>query len=319
MSAVSLIVIASALMLGVGVPLLTMWMIAPSLAEGPRVENYRGRPVFAGLGIAWLVWSGAAIVMGIAGASVEGEQSLLPLLTLAGPLALVCFALGLVDDAYGTGASRGFSGHLAALRRGRLTTGGLKLFGISLASYVAALVVAQAPGDGSAAALLTALPGGAAVALTANLVNLTDLRPARALKVYLVLGIAGVISAVVGLGGLADANAEQMVTGAIVLALFVVGPVVAIWGYDARERGMLGDAGANAAGAVAGLLIVSGLPLAGTVAYLLLVLALNVASERFSFTRVIESSASLRWLDSLGRRGAEDTDDNDRHTGTNPE
>jgi hypothetical protein len=64
---------------------------------------------------------------------------------------------------------------------------------------------------------------------------------------------------------------------------------------------MLGDAGANPMGAVAGFLIVAGLPAWGVVLYFAAMLALNLASERYSFSRFIESNVVLRRLDMLGR------------------
>jgi hypothetical protein len=66
---------------------------------------------------------------------------------------------------------------------------------------------------------------------------------------------------------------------------------------------MLGDAGANALGAVVGTLL-----LAGPVWLLLLVaavlLALQLLSERVSFSRVIDGNRLLRAADRLGRPGA---------------
>ncbi len=304
-------VILMGALLGLGVPWLGMRMLEPSLAEGPRTANYRGRSVYAGLGVVWLLWAGAAIVGGVFGADTGGERtSLLPILTLAGPLALVAFALGLVDDAYGTGASRGFRGHLRALRHGRLTTGGLKLFGISLASYVVAFILAQAAGWGDSGlglALLYALPAGAAIALTANFVNLCDLRPGRALKVYAVLALGGLVAVIAGMGNVADTPVTERLVDGLVLLLFLAGPLLATWRFDLGELGMLGDSGANAAGAVTGLLIVAGLPFWGVLIYLALVLALNLASERFSFSGVIEKSALLSRIDSWGRLPAEES------------
>lgn len=315
------IAIASALVLGLGVPVLGMRMLVPSLREGRLTANYRGRQVFAGLGAVWLLWAGAAILEGVfvAGLVVDSSVSVLPVLTLAGPLALVAFALGLLDDAYGTAASRGFRGHLAALARGRLTTGGAKLFGISLASFVVALVLVEAAPWGSpdaltarpVFALLIALAAGASIALTSNFVNLMDLRPGRALKVYSLLAGAGVVSTAFGLASRATALVDldsgalpgtaSMSLDALVLLLFAIGPVLAVWRYDLGEQGMLGDAGANPMGVVAGLLIVAGLPPVGLALYLVVMLALNAASERVSFTRVIEGNAFLSTLDRLGR------------------
>jgi len=36
--------------------------------------------------------------------------------------------------------------------------------------------------------------------------------------------------------------------------IVLLGPVAAVWRYDLGERAMLGDAGANAAGALAGMM-----------------------------------------------------------------
>ncbi len=127
------------------------------------------------------------------------------------------------------------------------------------------------------------------------------------------LGLLGVASVAVLLPSLtAVTPALSTALGArlvdvVVLALFVFGPVIAVWGHDLGERGMLGDAGANPMGAVAGMLIVIGLPLWGLVAYFALMLGLSLTSERVSFSRVIEQNATLRWLDGLGRLHAENS------------
>jgi UDP-GlcNAc:undecaprenyl-phosphate/decaprenyl-phosphate GlcNAc-1-phosphate transferase len=298
------VILAASVTLGVAVPWVVMRILAPSLAEGSTVSNYRGDTVFLGLGIGWLVWAGCAVVAG-ALFGVLATGSLLTLLPLAGWLALAAFAFGLADDAYGTGRSRGFRGHLRSLASGRLTTGGLKLFGISAASYVAGLSLVAGDGVGYGRRLLLALPVGASIALTANFINLTDLRPGRALKAYLALALVGILSTTLLLGGSFDPRLEPsvpVIEGAALL-LFVIGPVVAVWRYDVGGLGMLGDAGANAMGAVAGLLIVAGLPLWALLGYLVLMLALNLVSERISFSKVIDGNRLLTWLDMLGRGG----------------
>ncbi len=302
--------IAISALLGVIVPWAMMAMLVPSLeaSEKASVVNYRGRRVFYGLGIVWLVWAGCAIVGGVAASSLERGGSVLAALTLAGPLALVAFALGAVDDAYGSGDARGFRGHIAAMLHGRLTTGGLKLVGIGAACLVVSMVLSGvAPWGGrrlSPGLVVLVLLAGASIALTSNFVNLTDLRPGRALKVYSVLAVCAVASTAVGLApavNAGDPSALGSAVGAVGLMLFLLGPVFAVWRYDVGERGMLGDAGANPMGAVAGMLIVAGLPAWGVVVYFAAMLALNLASERYSFSRLIESNAALSRLDMLGR------------------
>jgi hypothetical protein len=67
---------------------------------------------------------------------------------------------------------------------------------------------------------------------------------------------------------------------------------------------MLGDAGANALGAMLGAAAAAALPRPARVAVLAGIIGLTAASEVVSFTRVIEHTPALRWLDMLGRRPA---------------
>ena len=64
---------------------------------------------------------------------------------------------------------------------------------------------------------------------------------------------------------------------------------------------MLGDAGANALGAMLGAAAAASLPRPGRVAVLAGIVALTAASEKVSFTKVIRRTPPLHWLDMLGR------------------
>jgi UDP-N-acetylmuramyl pentapeptide phosphotransferase/UDP-N-acetylglucosamine-1-phosphate transferase len=66
---------------------------------------------------------------------------------------------------------------------------------------------------------------------------------------------------------------------------------------------MLGDAGANALGALVGLATLAALPTAtARWVVLSLLLFLNLMSEVVSFSSVIDAVPPLRYLDRLGRR-----------------
>jgi len=283
-------------------PWLAMRMIVPALerSDTGKVTNYRGRRVCLGLGVVWVVWVigmlGVGRVLELVDASlVAGENQPYSALPAAVPLVLVLgvFALGFMDDVFGTSAERGFRGHLSALRGARLTTGGLKLLGIGLLAAVTVRADTIA-GPVWKVALMWVLEV-LAIALTANLINLLDVRPGRALKGY---GLAA------GLCALSFVFWGQPVF-ALELAVALLGPLIAVWGFDLHERGMLGDAGANAAGALLGWVVASILPWQGLVLYVAIVLALNLASERVSFSRVIDGSRALSWLDRLGRPPAD--------------
>ena len=64
---------------------------------------------------------------------------------------------------------------------------------------------------------------------------------------------------------------------------------------------MLGDTGANAAGALLGTALLARTGRRGRLVALAALAALTLASEKVSFTRVIESTPGLRELDAWGR------------------
>lgn len=121
------------------------------------------------------------------------------------------------------------------------------------------------------------------VAGSANLVNLLDLRPGRALKVTTAAGLALLAP------GRSRSMASALVGAAAVLP------------EDLAGESMLGDCGANALGGLLGLALVRGLGPRGRLVAAATVTGLTLASERVSFTRVIESTPGLRELDAWGR------------------
>jgi hypothetical protein len=188
-------------------------------------------------------------------------------------------ALGALDDLVGTTSSKGLRGHLGALARGEVTTGAVKIVGLGLTGLAGAALADRRAGRGPFATLL----GGAVVAAAANAVNLFDLRPGRALKVTL-LAAGGVL---VGSPGTAPAAA--------------LGASLGVVGDDLAARSMLGDTGANAAGALVGLAVVERTGPAGRAAALAALAALTLASERVSFSAVIDRHPLLRRIDRWGR------------------
>jgi UDP-GlcNAc:undecaprenyl-phosphate/decaprenyl-phosphate GlcNAc-1-phosphate transferase len=257
--------------------------------------NHRGEPVT-------LLEGPAVAIGGVAGALAAGGSGRDRLaMAIAGAGAA---AFGGYDDLAGNGSNKGFRGHLGALRNGELTTGAVKLAGIG-AVGLAAAVIAGGSADGTAsgngagganraggvvgrravtAALADIVINAGLIAGGANLLNLFDLRPGRAAKVALIAG-----------GLLAPAGGTSAAPLAAATALLP---------EDLGERAMLGDAGANALGAMLGTAAATSLPRPARLAALGVITGLTAASEVVSFTKVIEQTGPLHWLDMLGRRPA---------------
>ncbi len=246
--------------------------------------NHRGEPIT-------LLEGPALAIGGIAGALAADVSTRHRIaLVLAGAGAA---AFGSYDDLAGNGVSKGFRGHIGALRKGELTTGAVKIAGIGATGLAAALIAGPPVGagdaDGTSAVVTLAdtLINAGLVAGGANLLNLFDLRPGRAIKVALLTGAL--------LAPSQDGRAECAAPLAAAAALLP---------EDLAERSMLGDAGANALGAMLGAAAAGTLPRAARLGALAVVLGLTAASEKVSFTKVIERTGPLRRLDMLGRRPA---------------
>jgi hypothetical protein len=116
--------------------------------------------------------------------------------------------------------------------------------------------------------------GALLVGLTANVLNQLDTRPGRALKVYLAAALT--VDAPIGLA-------------------------VLLLPYDLREMAMLGDAGANALGALLGLKSVERFTGRGRWVAIGALAGLTLFGERTSIGSLIERAPGLSWLDRLGR------------------
>jgi UDP-GlcNAc:undecaprenyl-phosphate/decaprenyl-phosphate GlcNAc-1-phosphate transferase len=246
--------------------------------------NHRGEPIT-------LLAGPAAAIGSIAGAAAAGGRARDRLaLAVAGAGAA---AFGSFDDHAGNGVRKGFRGHLGALRAGELTTGAVKIAGIGATGLAAALLAAPSAGSGQpgrrasgpVAAATDAVINAGLIAGGANLLNLFDLRPGRAIKVALLAG------------GLLTPTDRGLASAAAPLAA-----AAALLPEDLGERTMLGDAGANALGAMLGVAAAAALPRAARVGALAVVVGLTAASEKVSFTKVIERTPALHRLDMLGRR-----------------
>jgi len=228
--------------------------------------NYRKQEIPAAMGLAVALFAAGNAVTGLPG----GEP--LGLATGTG-----FAALGLADDYWGSREVGGFAGHLRALRAGRLTTGTVKLLGgAALALAVGWLRWGQ---------VLPALVDGALIALCANAVNLLDVRPGRAVKAWLLLALLAA----------ASPESRPLVVGlAVMLAWYAP--------LDLGGKAMLGDTGANALGAMAGLALAFGLGWPSKVALVGLLLVMQVVAEWRSLGELVEGNRVLGWLDRLGRR-----------------
>jgi UDP-N-acetylmuramyl pentapeptide phosphotransferase/UDP-N-acetylglucosamine-1-phosphate transferase len=248
--------------------------LPPLPVPGWERSNFQGRPVSLSGGL-------AAGVAALAGSTLSGP--LAPAALLAGGSAM--FAGG-YDDLVGARTElrtdKGLAGHLRAIRAGRVGGGVVKVAVIGAGALLAARVLPIE--ERTPRTVGRTLSGAVIIAGSANLMNLFDLRPGRAAKLVLA---AGAVS------GLTGALAGPIAA--------TVGATGAILPDDLAERTMLGDLGANTLGALVGVRLAAG-SRSTRIAAVVAIAGLTVASERVSFSKVIDSVPVLHRFDQLGRR-----------------
>jgi UDP-N-acetylmuramyl pentapeptide phosphotransferase/UDP-N-acetylglucosamine-1-phosphate transferase len=259
----------------------TRWTLR-SVARQPllRRRNYRGEEVIGSAGLAivgasllgWLLlgWRG----------ELRWQENALLMAT-----AFWFSVLGLMDDIAGETQVKGWRGHFSTLlKERRLTMGMVKAIGGGVGALILSAWVMGVLGQFRWERWLL---GAMVIALSANALNLLDVRPSRALKGFWLLSLLGV-GVTRGDGWLA---------------------FVPLWAStlayapdDFRRKAMLGDAGANPLGACFGIWVTLRWSLTAQVLLLLVLIAFHLYAERRSLTADIERVALLRWLDRWGIR-----------------
>jgi UDP-N-acetylmuramyl pentapeptide phosphotransferase/UDP-N-acetylglucosamine-1-phosphate transferase len=257
---------------GVLLVVVSLKLLPPMLRRPPHLRaNYRQRDVLGTAGVVLLI----PLVAGASADLMKDDRRTAATMLITG---VAMSALGYLDDVYGSRHAGGFTGHIRELLHGRVTTGLLKAGGGAIVGLIGAWAIGW-HGVWIGVAGLT-------VALSANLVNLLDLRPGRAIKVWLPCAVALLV---LGANG-----ADRLIAA-------LVGGVLAFGVYELRERVMLGDTGAGLLGGVIGVGAVAAFDRAGLLIVAVVLALLTAASEVVSFTRVIDSVPPLRWVDRLGR------------------
>lgn len=238
----------------------------------------------------------------VASAAVASALSDQPRAALGGVVASLGGAVaGYIDDVDqgahdGGKVAKGLKGHLGALAHGQVTTGVIKIAGIGASALAAsALVGSKATSVGGKVADLAL--NAVLIAGTANLANLLDLRPGRALKAtVLVATPLSYFSCAAAKTPASPASAQRLLASGL--------NAVAITALveDLQETTMLGDTGANAAGALLGTALAANDSWKLRLGTALGVVGLILASEKVSFSKVIAANPALKWLDQLWRR-----------------
>ncbi len=204
-------------------------------------------------------------------------------------LALSMGFVGVVDDLAGDKSIKGIKGHINSTLKGSMTTGFLKAFiGFVVSSIISSAMV-NTPSE-----FVTNI---FVISLSANTLNIFDLRPGRAVKVFTAASLMIISGAI---GRFEEAAPLIVLVGAALLYIR----------YDLKEICMLGDTGANILGITLGYYIAVFSNMNIKLIILALLICVNLVSDRISITELIKRNRVLSYIDSLGRG---EISKNDRH------
>lgn len=186
--------------------------------------------------------------------------------------------VGILDDIIGNRDVSGLKGHFKSLLKGTLTTGGFKaLFG----GFVGLTISVAISKD-----IVDILINTLIIALSTNLMNLLDLRPGRAIKVYLLIAIILLLT----------------LSGYPKGLLFILLPSVLIYFRDdLKAKAMMGDTGSNVLGISIGILVAIGYTQPIRLGWLAFLVFIHILTEKYSLTKIIENNKVLNFIDRLGR------------------
>lgn len=262
--------------IGVVVTLTSVPMVSKMLEKSDMIRaNYKGDMIPVGLGLVFiptLIINSVILIY----SNIVPEKIIMIYMLLFASISMSF--VGIIDDSLGNRGVTGLLGHFKALFKGTLTTGAFKALLGGFVGLTIAVTISKSIPNIIVATLV--------VALSTNMMNLFDLRPGRAIKVYTILAIIIFI---------ASAKFQREVM------MLILPAVLAYFYFDLRALTMMGDAGSNVLGVSLGVFIVSSFGLAVQVVCLILLVLIHILTEKFSLTKIIENNKFLNYLDRLGR------------------
>lgn len=189
------------------------------------------------------------------------------------------WAVGLVDDRFGSLEQKGLRGHIKAfITEGKLSTGILKITSTVVLSFYFILYLQP----------LTTVEWiryGIILVLTPHIFNLFDTRPLRVWKVSLLYGSLFLLLL------------QYMPFSAY---LYLVTFFFVFYVFEGHKIAMLGDNGATLIGGIFAVITIMQASISQQWTLIGLFFLLTILAEKTSFSRVIEKSNVLKWLDRLG-------------------
>ncbi len=186
--------------------------------------------------------------------------------------------LGLLDDLTGEKKIKGLKGHIKAFFKGTLTTGALKAF----LGFFISLVVSSYISN----SLMEFFINSLLIGLFTNFINLFDLRPGRAAKVFIIISLIFIIA--------------SFTKGNIHILLSFLGILIPYIILDLKSKVMMGDVGSNTLGFTLGIYATS-FSLIIKALILIVLIVFHIIAERVSFSKVIDNNRFLKFLDNIGR------------------
>lgn len=187
--------------------------------------------------------------------------------------------LGLLDDLIGRKDIKGLRGHIRALFHGEITTGAIK----AILGFFISLVVSSILSK----TFIDFLINSFIIGLFTNFINLFDLRPGRAIKVFIFLALILLITSL---------NNKYTY---ILWSFF--GILMSYINFDLKAKAMMGDVGSNTLGFTLGVFAASSFHIIGRLIILILLVVFHILAEKISFSKVIEDNRILKYLDMIGR------------------
>jgi len=192
-------------------------------------------------------------------------------------IALTCL-LGFIDDLLGNSGTKGIKANFKTIGAKRCTTGWIKII---LGVITGLIVSVQSHAEMLVWPLYTML-----FALLMNFINLVDLRPGRAMKVSMLVGI--ILLFMSGFG-----SVWILVPVMITISIFI--------GGELREKYMMGDAGSNLLGGILGFYAAQELKVFFAAIVFAILLIIHIYAEYRSISLYIETNKFLKFIDCLGR------------------